>query len=428
MRRPGSSPSRRRAGVNWPVILVIAIAALILPTAGLTALNIVFRNFDTTANRGDAPLPALDLPAIGAWQGGERINVLLIGIDQRLGEAPANARSDALMLLTLDPVARTAGLLSIPRDLYVPLPGRGQDRINTAHAYGGPTYVMQTVEYNFGIPVRYYVRLNFASAVRLIDLAGGVEIYNERDIDDPDFPDEAYGYDPFRLPAGWHRLDGRSALKYVRTRHGGSDFDRLRRQQQVVTALREALRNNSALSASLQQLPQILQSLGSAIETNLSTIQIAQLALLAREIPDERIARVVIDESAARSWTTPQGGSVLIPVRERVRDLREQFYNPQPKVPASAPLRVIIQNGTLRAGLAAGAKAYLEGRGIVVLSIGDAPQRHARSVIVDYKGQPEQTKLLAAELGLPLTSIAVALDPTSTSDALIILGDDFQPR
>jgi len=425
--RPRSSSSRRRAGANWPVILVIAIAALILPTASLVALNIVLRNFDATANRGDAPLTALSLPAIGAWRGEERINVLLIGIDQRPGEAPATARSDALMLLTLDPVARTAGLLSIPRDLYVPLPGRGQDRINTAHAHGGPTYVMQTVEYNLGVPVRYYVRLNFASAARLIDLAGGVEIYNERDIDDPDFPDEAYGYDPFKLPAGWHRLDGRSALKYVRTRHGGSDFDRLRRQQQVVTALREALRNNSALSALLPQLPQLLQSLGNAIETNLSTIEIAQLALLAREIPDERIARVVIDETAARSWTTPQGGSVLIPIRERVRDLRAQFYNPQPKAP-SAPLRVIIQNGTLRTGLAAGTKAYLEQRGIVVLSIGDAPQRHARSVIVDYKGQPEQTKLLAAELGLPLTSIAVALDPTSASDALIILGDDFQPR
>ncbi len=425
--RFGSSPSRRRAGTNRPVILVIVVAALILPTVGLAALDVVLRNFNATAKSGDAPPPALDLPAIGAWRGEARINVLLIGIDQRPGEAPATARSDALMLLTLDPVARTAGLLSIPRDLYVPLPGRGQDRINAAHAYGGPTYVMQTVEYNLGIPVRYYIRLNFASAARLIDLAGDVEVYNERDIDDPDFPDEAYGYDPFRLPAGWHRLDGRSALKYMRTRHGGSDFDRLRRQQQVAVALREALRSNSALSALLPQLPQMLQSLGGAIETNLSTIELAQLALLAREIPDERIARVVIDETAARSWTTPEGGSVLIPIRERVRDLRAQFYAPQPEAP-NAPLRVIIQNGTLRTGLAAGTKAYLEGRGIVVLSIGDAPQRHARSVIVDYKGQPEQTRLLAAELGLPLTSITVALDPAGAPDALIILGDDFQPR
>jgi hypothetical protein len=180
----------------------------------------------------------------------------------------------------------------------------------------------------------------------------------------------------------------------------------------------------------LPQLPQILQALGSAVETNLSTIEIAQLALLAREIPDERIARVAIDESATQTWTTPQGGSVLIPIRERVRELRAQFYAPQPQAAQTtgAPLRVAIQNGTLRTGLAAGTKAYLEARGVLVLSIGDAPQRYARSAIVDYKGQPDRTRWLAAELSLPLTSIAVVPDPTNTLDVLIILGDDFQPR
>jgi LCP family protein required for cell wall assembly len=428
--RPTPPSLRRRA--RWPVVVIIVIvaAALVLPTAGLTALQAIFQRLQRSTAQSDPALPLLDLPAIGTWQGQERINVLLIGIDQRAGELPATARADMLMLLTLDPIARTAGLLSIPRDLYVPLPDRGQDRINVAHAYGGPTYVMRTVEYNFGVPVRFYIRLNFAAAMRLIDLAGGVEIYNERDIDDPAFPDAAYGYDPFRLPVGWHWLDGRSALKYVRTRHGGSDFDRLRRQQQVVMALREALRSNQTLVALLPQLPQILQALGSAVETNLSTIEIAQLALLAREIPDERIARVAIDESATQTWTTPQGGNVLIPIGERVRELRAQFYAPQPQAAQTtgAPLRVAIQNGTLRTGLAAGTKAYLEARGVLVLSIGDAPQRYARSAIVDYKGQPDRTRWLAAELSLSLTSIAVAPDPTNTLDVLIILGDDFQPR
>jgi len=403
---------------------------LILPAAGLAGLNAVLTNLSATADQGNAPPPMLDLPAIGAWQGQERINVLLIGIDQRPDEPPATARSDVLMLLTLDPVARTAGLLSIPRDLYVPLPDRGQDRINTAHAYGGPNYVMRTVEYNFGIPVRYYIRLNFQAAAQLVDLIGGVEIYNERDIDDPEFPDERYGYEPFRLPAGWHRLDGRSALKYVRTRHGGSDFDRMQRQQQVIMALREALQQSNALITLLPQLPQILQTLGSAVETNLSTIEIAQLALLAKEIPDARIARVAIDGAATQPWITPNGGSVLIPIRERVRVLREQFYAPQPQASqtTNAPLQVAIQNGTLRTGLAASTKAYLEGRGVIVLGIGDAPQRHARSVIMDYKGRPDRARVLAAELGLPLTSIVVAPDPTSALDALVVLGDDFQLR
>jgi LCP family protein required for cell wall assembly len=425
---PPSSTSRRRR-TRWPIVFVIA--ALILLAAGLAALSAVLLSPRIPINPSDAPLTSLDLPTIGTWQGRERINVLLIGIDQRTGEPPAAARSDALMLLTLDPVARSAGLLSIPHDLYVPLPGRDLDRVNAAHVYGGPAYVMQTIEYNFGIPLRFYIRVNFAAAARLIDLAGGVEIYNDRDIDDPNFPDEAYGYAPFRLPAGWHRLDGWSALKYMRTRSSDSDFDRLRRQQQVVMALREALRRNKGLVALLPQLPQMLQTLGDAVQTNLGTLELAQLALLATEIPDERIAQLAIDETATQTWTTPQGGSVLIPLRERVRELRAQFYNPQPRAPeaaAGAPLRVVIQNGTLRTGLAAGTKAYLEARGVVVLGIGDAPQRYARSTIVDYKGRPEQTKWLAAELGLPLTSIATAPNPTQAPDVLIILGDDFQPR
>ena len=217
----------------------------------------------------------------------------------------------------------------------------------------------------------------------------------------------------------------------MRTRSGDSDFDRLRRQQQVVMALREALRRNEGLVALLPWLPQMLQTLGDAVQTNLGTLELAQLALLATEIPDERIAQLAIDETATQTRTTPQGGSVLIPLRERVRELRAQFYDPQPRAPeaaAGALLRVVIQNGTLRTGLAAGTKAYLEARGVVVLGIGDAPQRYARSTIVDYEGRPEQTKWLAAELGLPLTSIATAPNPTQAPDVLIILGDDFQPR
>lgn len=434
-----SSPRRRRR-LNWfAVFIVVGAALLVLPVVGLLALRVasdLTRRMEQVVNGGESALP-LDLPEIGVWQGKERITILLLGIDQRPGEDPDAARTDAIMLLTLDPLERTAGMLSIPRDLYVPLPDRGQDRINTAHVYGGPEYAMRAVEYNFGVPIHHYVRVNFTALTALIDLLGGVEVYNDRDIYDATYPDEAYGYEPFALPAGWHVLDGRTALKYARTRHGASDFERIRRQQQILLALREKLHTTDAATKVLPQIPQILQTLSGAIQTDLNTVEIAQLVLMAKDIPDDRIARVAIDETAVQPWTTPQGGSVLIPIRERVRELRELFYNPsataqqsaQPEAPAPAsPMRISIQNGTLLRGLAAGTKAYLEGRGFIVESIADAPQRYQRTVIVDYRGQPDLAQRLAAELGLPLTSVATVSDPNSPLDALVILGDDFQPK
>lgn len=434
-----SSPRRRRRLNLFAVLIVVGVALLVLPVAGLLALRVasdLTRRMEQVVNGGESA-PPLILPEIGVWQGNERITVLLLGIDQRPGEDPDSARTDAIMLLTLDPLERTAGMLSIPRDLYVPLPDRGQDRINTAHVYGGPEYAMRAVEYNFGVPIHHYVRVNFTALTALIDLVGGVEIYNDRDIYDATYPDEAYGYEPFALPAGWHVLDGRTALKYARTRHGASDFERIRRQQQILLALREKLHTTDAATKVLPQIPQILQALSGAIQTDLNTVEIAQLILMVKDIPDNRIARVAIDETAVQPWTTPQGGSVLVPIRERVRELRELFYNPaitaqqpaQPEAPAPAsPMRISIQNGTLLRGLAAGTKAYLEGRGFIVESIADAPQRYQRTVIVDYRGQPDLAQRLATELGLPLTSVATVSDPNSSLDALVILGDDFQPK
>ncbi|MFN4293158.1 MAG: LCP family protein [Thermoflexales bacterium] len=430
-----SSPRRRRRLNGFAILIVVGAALLALPAVGLLALraaNDLTQRMEQVVNGGDSALP-LDLSKIGVWQGQERITVLLLGIDQRPGEDPNFARADTLILLTLDPLERAAGILSIPRDLYVPLPGRGQDRINAAHVYGGPEYAMRAVEYNLGVPIHHYARVNFTALTALIDLLGGVEIYNDRDIYDPTYPDDAYGYEPFALPASWHVLDGRAALKYARTRHGASDFDRMRRQQQIALALREKLRTTDAAAKVLPRIPQILQALSGALQTDLNTVEIVQLALMVKDMPDDRIARVAIDETAVQPWTTPQGGSVLIPIRERVRELRELFYNPpasaQVESPASAgPIRIAIQNGTLRAGLAAGTKAYLEGRGFIVESIADAPARYSRTVIVDYRGKPDMARRLAAELGLPLTSVATISDPNSPLDALVILGDDFQPR
>ena len=433
-------PKRRRRISGFVILIVVGGALIVLPAVGFFALRVVAdvtQRMSQVVGGGEnaTPLPPLSLPNIGVWQGKERITVLLLGIDQRPGEDPDAARTDTMILLTLDPQTHSAGMMSIPRDLYVPLPDRGMDRINTAHVYGGPDYAKRAVEYNFGIPIQHYARVDFTSLTSLVDLVGGVEIYNDDDINDQSYPDNNFGYDPFVLSKGWHTLDGRTALKYARTRHGSSDFSRIKRQQQIILALRDKLKTTDAATKILPRIPQIMQTLSGAVKTDLNTVEIAQLALLAKDIPDDHIAHVAIDEMAVQPYTTPQGASVVVPVRERVRELREQFYNPVvPAQPANAtaqapqPLRIQIQNGTQQQGLAAGAKTYLESKGFTVDSVADATQAYARTVIVDYKGKQAAVQRLAAELGVPVTSIASVADPNNGLDALVILGDDYQAR
>jgi LCP family protein required for cell wall assembly len=377
---------------------------------------------------------------LAKWEGKERITILVLGIDQRTDEDPKTARTDMLMLLTLDPQTQSAGMLSIPRDLYVPLPTGAQDRINTAHVYGGPELAMKTVEFNFGIQVHHYARINFNAVTRLIDLLGGIDVYNDQEINDPSFPDQHYGYAPFYLPAGWQHLDGATALKYARTRHGSSDFARIRRQQQVVMAVREKLIGSDAATKLLPNTPQILSTLHTAINTDLGAAEIVQLALYVKDnIPKERIAQVAIDEQAVQNWTTPEGASVLIPIREKVRELRERFFASQAPTPnsggadASAPNlsiepstgRIAIQNGTQTVGLAGGAKIFLEEQGYVVDSIGDAPQVAPKTIIVNYHQRRAYVERLVAVLGVPASAIVDVYDPNNPLDALVVLGDDY---
>jgi hypothetical protein len=272
-----------------------------------------------------------------------------------------------------------------------------------------------------------------------ITLLGGIEIYNDQEINDPTFPDANYGYEPFYLAAGFHTLDGKTALKYARTRHGsGDDYGRMRRQQQVIMALREKLVSTDAATKLLPNTPTLLRSLSNAIETDLSATQIVQLALYVKDnIPKERIVQAAIDERATQPWTTPEGASVLIPIRDKVRELREKLYNVPPSQVGGAEVvatveptepntgRIAIQNGTQTVGLAGGAKVYLEGKGYVVDSIGDAPQVTARTIVVSYHRRAGFVQRLVSELGVPAEAVVDAYDPNNPLDAIVVLGDDY---
>ncbi len=271
---------------------------------------------------------------IKPWDGKERFTVLVLGLDRRPGEFGASMRTDTIILISLDPNTNRVGILSIPRDLFVDIPGYGLQRINTAYGSGelegpggGPRLAMQTVQYNFGIRVNEYVVVDFSAFIKLIDLLGGVNIEVPYDIYDPLYPDMNYGYDPFSMSAGWHLMDGATALKYARSRHSSDDIDRSRRQQQVIFAIRDKVLAYDMIPKLAVQAPQIWADLREGVETGLTLEQILQLAWWVKDIPAENYTNAVLGWEYVIPWNY-QGMDILIPDRNKIGPLMIEVFGP----------------------------------------------------------------------------------------------------
>jgi LCP family protein required for cell wall assembly len=347
-----------------------------------------------------------------------------------------------MMLATVDPISKTAGLLSIPRDLWVAIPGFDTEgKINTAHFIGdlqnypggGPALAMATVQYNLGISTQYYVRLNFSGFEKLIDQIGGVEICVEETIDDPEYPDSGFGYEPLHIDAGCQQMNGRLALKFARTRHSGAgDFDRARRQQQVILAVRDKVASANMLPTLVTQASSLLDTLKESVQTNLSLDQLIQLAKLATQIDSKNIRQAVIDENMTVGYMAPTDPpqAVLVPLRDKIRELRERFFNVGPVSPAGVDTgvaaRIRVENGTQTGGLAAQTAQWLTTLGYTVAEYTSADRfDYTESSIINYTSNMTPAVQLAQTLGLPITTVTTSTAIVSGFDIKVILGSDF---
>ncbi|MCL4869970.1 MAG: LCP family protein [Anaerolineae bacterium] len=388
--------------------------------------------------------PVITSNAFQPWAGQERVNILLLGIDQRCDET-GPTRTDSIMVVTIDPVAKTAAALSIPRDLWVEVPGFGVDSINSAHFIGevneypggGPALAVKTVAATLGVPIDYYVTVNFDAFVEVVDLIGGITITVPETIDDLKYPDRCYGYDPFHIEAGTHQMDGQTALKYARTRATfGGDVDRAARQQQVVLAVRDKVLSLNMIPQLIGQSLELWFTFQNNVQTNMVPDQAIQLALLAQDIPRANIQTVVIDYTYVFNETTPDGRQVLVPNRDKIRQLREQLFAP-PAIPtpvienlperaAAEQARVAVYNGTSQFGLAAATEAYLQRHNINVTEIGNADAATYRTTqIIDFGSHPFTTRYLTQLMGIPPLNVSTGINPDGDYDVLIIIGDDW---
>jgi polyisoprenyl-teichoic acid--peptidoglycan teichoic acid transferase len=451
--------------LKWAVLAAFLIAAIL--TAVLTFLLVrdLVTSWEMTSLPGIALTEPTRTPSPGAvpsiedplqpqtgpepleWDGANRVTVLVMGLDfgdvQAANPAP---RTDTMMLLTLDPLTRTAGMLSIPRDLWVNIPNMGYGRINTAHRLGelrqwpdggGPGLAMATVENLLGVPVDYYLLIDFGAFTRFIDELGGITVQVPETIR---IDALGSGADTIMdLPPGEQTLTGDWALAYARARNTeGGDFDRANRQQQVILAIRDKVLSLDMLPTLIQKSGVLYEELSSGLHTNLTLDQVIRLAWMGSQVPEENIRKGVISPPhQVQLLVSDAGDSVLKPIADQVRLLRDQIFTAAgPASPAAASLpmqelielegaRVSILNGTYSVGLAAETAEYLKEQGVNVTTADNAPARILETEITFYTGKPYSLKYLVDLFRVVNLHIHHRYDPTSPVDIQITLGEDW---
>ncbi|MBN1260815.1 MAG: LCP family protein [Anaerolineae bacterium] len=335
------------------------------------------------------PMPHIPQPA-------GTINILALGMDRTDGES--YARTDVMMIVSIFPDVPSVSLTSIPRDYYAWIPTWGLDKLNTAwvrgartqYPGGGASLLKATIEYNFGIPIHFYALVDFDSYRTIVDAIGGVDIVVECPFHDtyPD-PESETGQTDIDLEPGLHHLSGKYALWYVRSRWNTSDFDRHRRQQQVLRAIMvQALNQNL-----IPRIPDLWGVYQDSVETELSLTDVLYLGSVGARLDMRDIkSRFIRGSSLLTSWTAPNGGYVLVPNYEALYEFMQEAV--QPPVSSRATqraYRVLIQNGSGNRGWGEIAAYRLALEGFEVVAIEDVPGV-ARTTVTDFtttsKGSP----------------------------------------
>jgi LCP family protein required for cell wall assembly len=389
------------------------------------------------AGNGDesaSSAPALNIPTI---------NVLLLGSDARSGESDIS-NTDTMILLSFDPQNQTAGLLSLPRDLWVPIPGFGYEtRINTAYplgetynyAGGGPQLAKDTVSSFIGQPVQYYARVNFQGFVELVNMIGGVDVVVPFEIYDTEYPTENYGVETFYLAAGPQHLDGETALKYVRTRNVDDDYGRAGRQQQVIRAVADKVLRADMLPTLLPKLPRLLMTIGNTVQTDIPMSLQLELANYLSGSSLREVRQLVLDNRFGEETYSAEGAWILLPDRTLVRAALANFFAPPVDGAGSGAValgkpewvRIEILNGTGEPGVAAQTRDLLMRQGYQVVSIGDADRSdYGRTLIINYGVPDEVVAQVGVDLELdPTLSSLQGLNISAPVDVRIVVGRDF---
>lgn len=395
-----------------PDAVVVFLAAAVIAVGAVGCYDSIAN--PGVASRTGSPHPSLIHPLPEPFAGAEVVRFLIIGSDTRPHD---KGRADTIMVLILNPRLHRAALLSIPRDLRVPIPGYRVDKINHSYAYGGPELTRRTVELLLGVDIPFYVHCDFDTFVKAVDILGGV------DIEVPDVEgrgrgmnyDDNWGNLHIHLKPGWRHLNGYEAMGFVRYRHGDSDLMRSRRQQQFVRAVIEQKVKAANLPALLRAGSYVLRRL----DTNVSWRDGVDLLRVARTMTATDLMAETLPVRDVRI-----GGVYYAElVQDKFHDLMAQVEAHLSGAAVNQP-PVVVLNGSGIRGAASLAARRLESLGWVVARTGNAERMDAQHCRVEY---PEGTREIAEKLALDLGegNVEVVQANTGLTEIRVIIGRDF---
>jgi LCP family protein required for cell wall assembly len=373
------------------------------------------------------PLPAPDYA-------GDVLHILLIGLDstQNLG----GQNTDVILVAAVNKDTKQVSMLSIPRDLWVYIPNYGWSRINVAHKIGhrtgypggGPGLLAEVLRINLGIPViDHWARLGFEGFARVVDELGGVEMTVACPVNLRYKPPTSDHQEEMILEPGVHLMDGATALRYVRTRRGTSDFDRARRQHQFLKAVWSQVKSADIIL----KIPGLWSALKDSFQTDLNLGDVLSLAPIALDLKPQNIRSRYIGVNQSEPWTNAEGWQVLLPRPDRIQQAVASLYAPPSASEngvASEGARIQVRNGTYRHQLAKIGADQLRWAGfnVVDTELADNPD-YQQTMILVFNEKPKALEQLVRLLRVQPENVIHQPDPNQPADIQVILGNDYDP-
>lgn len=365
-----------------------------------------------------------------------RTNILLLGMGGK--KHPGGMLSDTIIVVSINWSDKKIALMSLPRDLWVNIPNYGNAKINEAYAYGeqnskitggGGKVAGDVVGKVLDIPIHYFVSVDFDGFKKMVDTVGGVDIYVEKDIYDPYYPAaNMIDYDPFKISAGLRHMDGALALKYARSRKTTSDFDRSKRQEQVLVAVKEKTMTLGTLG-NPKKVTELLGILGEHIRTNLAVGEIKTLWEQIKDFDTEHLINKVFDTASDGPLTSTQDerGYIVIPRKglnnfTDLQKIAKNIFNQETAEAANRQLKIEVLNGTNKSGVASQVSQLLKSYGYNVTKVGDATQKYDNSTI--YNCSTKDAEQTAKDLADTLKAEVKTKTYCQNIDIQIIIGQN----
>ena len=427
--KPSKSPTAAVPPTATPIPSVTPTSApQFAPALQFTEPQPIREGVSTPATAIPTAVPQFDMPP-------GTTNVLLLGSDQPVGDNGAK-RTDTMIIVSINREGQTASMISLPRDLYVYIPGGTMNRVNTAVTLGGVNLLKQTILYNFGVPIHYFARVDFEGFEEIVDAVGGVEVavsckFRDWRIKSPELdPEDEDNWYVHELEPGIYQMDGDTALWYARSRLLSNDFDRGRRQQQLL----RGLLNQGVKLDLISQAPVLWDSFQKTVETDMDIGRMLQIAPLAPAIRENGIQNLYLF-GKTEPWIVPDSNAqVQLPVWEGDGKMRETFQRlflpPALNKASRAPITVEVINASGKEEMVQLAAENLAWFGFVPV-IGDESEDLEETTTLTYfgpnfKGSYDWLISWIFQMG----QNDIVLDDQDLEyphDYQVVLGEDYDP-